>query len=90
MSFGSEVGPRCWRPCDQGEAALPALMTGPNAHRLIGMPNNDDLPRLDDLSVFLVVLDAGGFRAASKRLGLSPSTVSNRAPSWKRSWARRC
>lgn len=40
------------------------------------MPNNDDLVRLDDLVVFLAVCDLRGFRAAAKRLGLSPSTVS--------------
>lgn len=40
------------------------------------MANNSDLVRLDDLSILLAVLEAGGFRAASKRLGLSPSTVS--------------
>lgn len=30
----------------------------------------------DDLAVFLAVLDEGGFRAASKRLGVAPSKVS--------------
>lgn len=30
----------------------------------------------DDLSVFLAVLDEGGFRAAAKRLGVAPSKVS--------------
>ena len=42
------------------------------------MANNDDLTRLDDLSVFLAVCDAGGFRTAAKRLGCSPSTVSEK------------
>jgi DNA-binding transcriptional LysR family regulator len=34
-------------------------------------------PSLDDLSVFLAVCEAAGFRAAAKRLGLSPSNVSD-------------
>ncbi|KKB64636.1 LysR family transcriptional regulator [Robbsia andropogonis] len=43
------------------------------------MPNNnDDESNLDLLSVFLAVLDTGGFRAAAQRLRLSPSTVSER------------
>ncbi|MER8436348.1 LysR family transcriptional regulator [Mesorhizobium sp. M1312] len=33
-------------------------------------------PSIDNLAVFLAVLEAGGFRAAAKRLGLSPSNVS--------------
>lgn len=45
---------------------------------LIALPNNDDLVRLDDLSVFLAVCEARGFRAAAKRLGLSSSTVSEK------------
>ena len=39
------------------------------------MPNNIE-PSLDDLSIFLAVCQAGGFRAAAKSLGLSPSHVS--------------
>jgi DNA-binding transcriptional LysR family regulator len=46
------------------------------ANTLIGMSNNDTAASLDDLRVFLAVSDAGGFRAAAKRLGQSPSTVS--------------
>jgi DNA-binding transcriptional LysR family regulator len=42
------------------------------------MPNSYDTLRLDDLSIFLAVLESRGFRAASKRLGLSPSTVSEK------------
>nr|USU34539.1 LysR family transcriptional regulator [Methylobacterium sp. OTU13CASTA1] len=42
------------------------------------MANNDEGVNLDGLSVFLAVCEAGGFRAAAKRLGLSPSTVSER------------
>jgi DNA-binding transcriptional LysR family regulator len=34
-------------------------------------------PSLDDLSVFLAVCEASGFRAAAKRLGLSASSVSD-------------
>jgi DNA-binding transcriptional LysR family regulator len=40
--------------------------------------NHDDASNLDLLSVFLAVLDTGGFRAAAQRLRLSPSTVSER------------
>ncbi|WP_108661314.1 LysR family transcriptional regulator [Acuticoccus kandeliae] len=39
------------------------------------MANNDGGP-FDDLAVFLAVLETGGFRAAAKRLGRAPSTVS--------------
>jgi len=40
------------------------------------MENNLE-PSLDDLSVFLAVCEASGFRAAAKRLGLAPSNVSD-------------
>ncbi|MGJ9418726.1 LysR family transcriptional regulator [Massilia sp. CMS3.1] len=39
--------------------------------------NSNHEPSLDDLSVFLAVFDTAGFRAAAKRLGLSPSKVSD-------------
>jgi len=39
------------------------------------MTNNHE-PSLDDLAVFLAVCSANGFRAAAKRLGLSPAKVS--------------
>lgn len=42
------------------------------------MPNNADVPSVDSLWVFLSVVDARGFRSASKQLGLSPSTVSEK------------
>lgn len=42
------------------------------------MANNDDRPSFDDLSVFLDICDAGGFRTSAQRLGLSPSSVSER------------
>lgn len=42
------------------------------------MANNIDQCSLDDLSIFLTVFRENGFRAAAKRLGLSPSTVSER------------
>lgn len=45
---------------------------------LIAMANNLDRLSLDDLSVFLAVIETGGFRAAAKRLALSPSTVSEK------------
>ena len=38
------------------------------------MSNN--APSLDDLTIFLAVTEAGGFRTAARRLGLSASTVS--------------
>ncbi|PZQ97842.1 MAG: LysR family transcriptional regulator [Cereibacter sphaeroides] len=40
------------------------------------MSNNDDFPPFDDLKVFLAISSSGGFRTAARRLGLSPSTVS--------------
>ncbi|WP_174801653.1 LysR family transcriptional regulator [Martelella limonii] len=40
------------------------------------MPNNSILPSFDDLLTFLVITRTGGFRAAARRLGVSPSTVS--------------
>lgn len=42
------------------------------------MANNDDLLRFNDLSIFLAVCQAGGFRKAAKQLGFSPSTVSEK------------
>ncbi len=39
---------------------------------------NDDPIRLDDLSLFLAVCEMRGFRAAAKRFGCSPSTVSEK------------
>ncbi|MBB1247367.1 LysR family transcriptional regulator [Rhizobium sp. G21] len=42
------------------------------------MANNDDMVPLDDLSIFLSVCETGGFRSSAKRLGLSPSTVSEK------------
>ncbi len=47
-----------------------------NANTVIGMANNRMLPSFDDLLTFLVIARTGGFRAAAKRLGNSPSTVS--------------
>ncbi len=41
------------------------------------MPNNKFFASLDDLSVFLAVVRGGGFRAASRWLGVSPSTASD-------------
>lgn len=42
------------------------------------MANNSDRLPLDDLSIFVAVCDERGFRAAAKRLGLSPAGVSER------------
>ena len=42
------------------------------------MANNADRLPLDDLSIFVAVCDDRGFRAAAKRLGLSPAGVSER------------
>ncbi|WP_025828130.1 LysR family transcriptional regulator [Acetobacter okinawensis] len=39
------------------------------------MTNNRD-PSLNDLTVFLAICEEGGFRAAAKRMGLSPAYVS--------------
>ena len=46
------------------------------ANRLIAMPINLLPASLDDLSVFLAVVEAGGFRDAARQIGASPSTVS--------------
>ena len=50
---------------------------GLKATSLFAMPNNDQLS-FDDMAIFLAVAEAGGFRTAAKRLGLSPSTVSEK------------
>ena len=42
------------------------------------MTINDGRLRLDDLAVFLAVIEAGGFRSASKRLRISASSVSEK------------
>ncbi|WP_409565918.1 LysR family transcriptional regulator [Rhizobium leguminosarum] len=42
------------------------------------MANNEDIPSFDDLSVFLDICETGGFRTTAQRLGLSPSSVSER------------
>ncbi|KQS49723.1 LysR family transcriptional regulator [Sphingomonas sp. Leaf198] len=48
------------------------------------MANNPDAMRLDDLAILLAVVEARGFRAASTRLGLSPSTVSDKVAQLER------
>lgn len=58
--------------------ALAPLITASNPTILIAMPNNDGQPSLDDLALFVAVIEANGFRAAATRLGLSPSTVSEK------------
>ena len=58
--------------------AGPCLIITTNPNTLIAVANNDDRLGLDDLTVFLAVCETGGFRAAAKRLGLSPSTVSEK------------
>ncbi|MFP5076160.1 LysR family transcriptional regulator [Rhizobium sp. YIM 134829] len=42
------------------------------------MANNDDIFGFDDLAVFLDICETGGFRKTAQRLGLSPSSVSER------------
>jgi DNA-binding transcriptional LysR family regulator len=42
------------------------------------MPNNDNDLSFDELAVFLAVTECGGFRSAAKRMGISPSTVSDK------------
>ncbi len=47
-------------------------------HKLIVMANNEEHPSFDDLSVFLDICDTGGFRTTAQRMGLSPSSVSEK------------
>lgn len=42
------------------------------------MANSSEQLFLDDLSIFLAVCETGGFRAAAKRLAMSPSSVSEK------------
>jgi len=42
------------------------------------MANNDNTPSFDDLAIFLDICETGGFRVTAKRLGLSPSSVSEK------------
>lgn len=42
------------------------------------MANNQEVTSLDNLRVLLSVVEARGFRAASKQLGISPSSVSDK------------
>ncbi len=42
------------------------------------MANNEDISGFNDLAVFLDICETGGFRKTAKRLGLSPSSVSER------------
>lgn len=53
------------------------LISDPKPHSLIAMANNDHLP-MDDLNIFLSVCETGGFRSTAKKLGLSPSSVSEK------------
>lgn len=59
-------------------ALIDCLIRYPKPASLIAMANSDQLP-MDDLSIFLSVCETGGFRKTAKRLGLSPSTVSEKA-----------
>ena len=54
------------------------LIITPKPDSLIAMANNGERLSLDDLSIFLAVCETAGFRTAAKRLGLSPSTVSEK------------
>lgn len=51
--------------------APPGLLPGQAARYASGMP------QLDDMKVFLAVVEAGGFRPAAQRMGVPPSTVSD-------------
>jgi DNA-binding transcriptional LysR family regulator len=42
------------------------------------MPNDDLDLSFDELAVFLAVTESGGFRSAAKRMGIAPSTVSDK------------
>jgi DNA-binding transcriptional LysR family regulator len=45
---------------------------------VIVMANNEDISGFNDLAVFLDICETGGFRKTAQRLGLSPSSVSER------------
>ncbi|WP_428943980.1 LysR family transcriptional regulator [Pantoea sp. FN060301] len=49
------------------------------------MTNNKRQPAMDDLSLFLAVFEENNFRAAARRLGLSPSTLSERISALEKS-----
>ena len=51
-----------------------SVTTGRISNTLFSMKNSDSL---DDLAIFHAVVREGGFRAASRRLGLAPSKVSS-------------
>lgn len=54
------------------------LISARSPHTVIVMANNPSDPSYDDLSIFLDICRTGGFRATAKRLGLSPSSVSEK------------
>jgi DNA-binding transcriptional LysR family regulator len=64
-------------PVQANLAAVDCLISRLKPASLIAMANSDHLP-MDDLSIFLSVCETGGFRKTAKRLGLSPSTVSEK------------
>jgi DNA-binding transcriptional LysR family regulator len=53
------------------------LIIDAKPHSLIAMANNDH-PPMDDLNIFFSVCETGGFRTTARKLGLSPSSVSEK------------
>lgn len=49
-----------------------------NPLSMFAMANNHEELSFDELTVFLAVIESGGFRSAAKRMGISASTVSEK------------
>ncbi|MFD2379405.1 hypothetical protein ACFSTJ_20690 [Ottowia pentelensis] len=50
--------------------------------------NAPTTPKLDDLALFALVAEHGGFAAAERASDIPKSRLSRRLPRWRRNWAR--